>query len=97
MTDLKSKKITGLRAALAFKAENDELKNAQAKRDLDFLEKGHKKIKALQPEVERLKKSQRKKDNAVRDDEEVLALRFEIKDLTKSQQKKIFSLAMILP
>lgn len=88
MVDLKGKEILGLRAALAFKAETDELKNARAKRDLDLLDKGLKRIKTLELEIERLKKSLRKKDNIVRDDQEVSALKLEIERLTKSQKEK---------
>lgn len=88
MVDLKSKEILGMRAALAFKAETDELKNARAKRDLDLLDKGLKRIKTLELEIERLKKSLRKKDNIARDDQEVSALKLEIERLTKSQKEK---------
>ena len=88
MADLKRKEMLGLRAALAFKAETDELKNARAKRDLDLRDKGLKQIKALELEIERLKKSLRKKDNVVRDDQEVSALKLEIERLTKSQHEK---------
>lgn len=88
MFDLESKEMLGLRAALAFKAETDELKNARAKRDLDLLDKALKRMKALELEIERLKKSLGKKDSIVRDDQEVSALKLEIERLTKSQQEK---------
>lgn len=88
MVDLKSKEILGLRAALAFKAETDELKNARAKRDLDLLDKNLKRIKALDLEIERLKKSLRKKENIFRDDQEISALKVQVERLTKSQQEK---------
>lgn len=86
MIDLKGKEMLGLRAALAFKGETDELKNARANRDLDLLDKSLKQIKELQLEIERLKKSQRKTDNVARDDPEVSALKLEIDRLRKSQR-----------
>lgn len=88
MFDLESKEMLGLRAALAFKAETNELKNARAKPDLDLLDKALKRMKALELEIERLKKSLGKKDSIVRDDQEVSALKLEIERLTKSQQEK---------
>lgn len=88
MVDLKSKEILGLRAALAFKAETDELKNTRAKRDLDLLDKSLKRIKALELEIERLKKSSREKDKMVRNDQEVSTLKLEIERLRKFQKEK---------
>lgn len=88
MVDLKSKEILGLRAAMAFKAETDELKNDRAKRDLDLLDKSLKRIKALELEIEHLKKSLRKKDNMARDDQEVSTLKLEIEHLKKFQKEK---------
>lgn len=88
MVDLKSKEILGLRAALAFKAETDELKNTRAKRDLDLLDKSLKRIKALELEIERLKKSSREKDNMVRNDQEVATLKLDIERLRKFQKEK---------
>lgn len=88
MIELKGKETLGLKAALAFKTETDELKNARGNRDLDLLDKRLKQINTLQLEIERLKKSQRGKDNVARDDQEVPALKLEIERLKKSQQKK---------
>lgn len=88
MVDLKSKEILGLRAALAFKAETDELKNTREKRDLDLLDKNLKQIKALELEIERLKNSLREKENTVRDDQEILSLKLEIERLRKFQKEK---------
>lgn len=88
MIELKVKETLGLRAALAFETEMDELKNARANRDLDLLDKRLKQINTLQLEIEHLKKSQRGKDNVARDDQEVPALKLEIERLKKSQQKK---------
>lgn len=84
--DLNGKEILSLRAALAFKSETDELKNARANRDLDLLDNNLKQTKEMRLEIERLKKSQRKKDNVVEDDQEISALKLEIERLTKSQQ-----------
>lgn len=88
MVDLKSKEILGLRAAMAFKAETDELKYARAKRDIDLLDKSLKRIKALELEIERLKKFLRKKDKIVRDDQEVSTLKLETERLTKLSKEK---------
>lgn len=88
MVDLKGKEILGLRAAMAFKAETDELKFTRAKRDLDLLDTSLKRIKALELEIERLKKPLRKKDNVVRDDLEVSTLKLEIERLRKFQKEK---------
>lgn len=88
MIDLKGKEMLSLRAALAFKTETDELKNARANRELDLLDKRLKQINTLQLEIERLKNSQRGKDNFARNDQEVPALKLEIERLKKSQQKK---------
>lgn len=88
MIDLKSKEILGLRAALAFKAETDELKNTREKRDLDLLDKSLKRVKALELEIERLKNSLQEKDNMARDDQEVSNLKLEIERLKKFQKEK---------
>lgn len=88
MVDLKSKEILGLRAALAFKAETDELKNTREKRGLDLLDKSLKRVKALELEIERLKNSLREKDNMARDDQEVSTLKLEIERLKKFQKEK---------
>lgn len=99
LTELNSKEMLGLRAALAFRAETDEVKNARANRDLDLLDKSLKQIKTLRLEIGRLKKSQREKKKVARDTQKVSALKLEIERLTKSQQKKkmLSSLGMILP
>lgn len=85
MIDLKGKEMLGLRAALAFKAETDEVKNARANRELNLLDKALKQIKALELEIERLTKSQQTRNVVVGND---IALEVKTADLQRCEKGK---------